>query len=772
MKFTTIASITLMMFIFLGLAAGCGDRTKRSNAKKKISYNYDVRPILSDKCFACHGPDKNKQEAGLRLDIEANAKAPLRETKGAYAIVPGKPEASELIKRITSADPSYQMPTPESHLGVLNEHEVDILKRWITQGAPYEKHWAFMAPQKAPLPDISNKEWPRNEIDYFIAGKMEEHQLQPSDAADKSMLLKRVSLDLTGLLPDLQMQQAFETDKSNTAYEKAVDRLLESPQFGEKMALHWLDISRYADSYGYQDDDIRTQWPYRDWVIHAFNNNMPYDQFITWQLAGDLLPDAGKEQLLATAFLRNHKITEEGGVIPEEYRVEYAIDKVKTFSKGILAMTAECAQCHDHKYDPISQKDYYQLFAFFNTSKEQGLEGLVNSGPAKTPILTLTADDTNNLLRFINRKDTARINVSVMGELDTLRTTYILNRGVYDQHGEPVTAGALQTVMRFDTARYPKNRLGLAQWTVSKQNPLTARVFVNQLWEQLFGKGIVKTVGDFGMQGNLPTHPELLDWLAADFMEHGWNIKLLIRKMVLSATYRQSSAIDPKVMEKDPDNVYYARAPRIRLPAESIRDAVLGSSGLLNKTIGGPSVKPYQPKGLWEAATSGRGALTSYSQDSDSDLYRRGIYTFIKLTVPPPSMIIFDASNRDQCEVNRLTTNTPLQALIMMNDPTVLEASRVFAEKLSEKGTGMEQAISIAFESILCRKPAAREMNILKKYYTDQLNVFTHKKKEAGKTLAVGEYPHRTDPVNNIKAAALMRVINMIYNMEETIVKV
>ncbi|MCF3108308.1 PSD1 and planctomycete cytochrome C domain-containing protein [Niabella sp. CC-SYL272] len=770
MKLTTFASITLMVFILTELAAGCGNRVKKRNDRNRISYNYDVRPILSDKCFVCHGPDKNKQEAGLRLDIEANAKAPLRETKGAYAIVPGKPEASELIKRITSADPSYQMPTPESHLGVLNENEIRILTRWIEQGAPYEKHWAFIAPRKLPLPDIGNKEWARNEIDYFIAEKMEEHQLQPNAAADKSMLLKRVSLDLTGLLPDLQMQQAFENDHSSTAYEKAVDRLLASPQFGEKMALHWLDVSRYADSYGYQDDDIRTQWPYRDWVIHAFNSNMPYDQFITWQLAGDLLPNAGKEQLLATAFLRNHKITEEGGVIPEEYRVEYIIDKVKTYSKGILAMTAECAQCHDHKYDPISQKDYYRLFAFFNTSREQGLEGLVNSGPAKTPMLTLTTEDTQNLLRFINRKDTTRINVSVMGELDTPRTTYILNRGVYDQHGPPVTVGALQAVMRFDTMAYPKNRLGLAQWTVNKQNPLTARVFVNQLWEQFFGKGIVKTVGDFGMQGHLPTHPGLLDWLAVDFMEQGWNIKKLVRKMVLSATYRQSSKIDPRAMEKDPDNVYYARSPRIRLAAESIRDVVLGSSGLLNKTIGGPSVKPYQPKGLWEAATSGRGALTTYSQDSDSDLYRRGIYTFIKLTVPPPSMIIFDASNRDQCEVSRLTTNTPLQALIMMNDPTVLEASRVFAERLSANDP--RAAIGTAFESILCRRPTATEMDILKKYYADQLQVFNSKKKEAERTIAVGEYPHHSKPSDIVKTAALMRVINMIYNMEEAIVKV
>lgn len=768
---TTISLTTLVLITAAVICWASGCSNKKSPSKNKVSYNYDVRPILSDKCFACHGPDKNKQEAGLRLDIEANAKAPLRETKGAFAIVPGKPGASELIKRITSTDPEYQMPSPESHLGLLNKDEIDILTRWIEEGARYEKHWAFIPPQKTALPEIDHKEWVKNEIDYFTVKKMQDHGLAPNEEADKSTLLKRISLDLTGLLPSLEMQRQFEADQSATAYEKAVDRLLASPQFGEKMAIHWLDISRYADSYGYQDDDIRTQWPYRDWVIHAFNNNMPYDQFITWQLAGDLLPDAGKEQLLATAFLRNHKITEEGGVIPEEYRVEYAIDKVKTFSKGILAMTAECAQCHDHKYDPISQKDYYKLFAFFNTSKEQGLEGLVNSGPAKTPVLTLTTDDTKNLLTFINKKDTAGVRVSVMGELDTLRTTYVLNRGVYDQHGEVVTAGALQAVMDFDTTIYSPNRLGLAKWTVSKKNPLTARVFVNQLWTQLFGKGIVKTIGDFGMQGNLPTHPQLLDWLAADFMEHGWNMKYLIKKMLLSATYRQSSKTSPDNLKKDPDNVYYARATRIRLPAEGIRDMVLGSSGLLNKEIGGPSVKPYQPKGLWEAATSGRGALTAYAQDNGQALYRRGIYTFIKLTVPPPSMIIFDASNRDQCEVNRLTTNTPLQALIMMNDPTVLEASRVFAEKLSEKEGNTDMAISTAFESVLCRKPAAREMEILKKYYADQLVLFKNKSAEAEKTMAVGEYPHTGSPANRTKAAALMRVINMIYNMEEAIVK-
>lgn len=739
--------------------------------KNEVSYNYDIRPILSDKCFACHGPDKNKQEAGLRLDIEANAKAPLRETKGAYAIVPGSPEKSELIKRITSTDPSYLMPTPASHLGVLNKDEITLLTRWIKQGAKYEKHWSFVSPQKAPLPEIKEEKWARNEIDYFIASKQQAHNLKHNEEANKEVLLKRLAFDLTGLPPDLQLQNEFVADKSEAAYERMLDKLLARPQFGEKMAIHWLDISRYADSYGYQDDDYRSQWPYRDWVIHAFNTNMPYDSFLTWQLAGDLLPDAGKEQILATAFLRNHKITEEGGVIPEEYRVEYSIDKVKTFSRGILALTVECAQCHDHKYDPIPQKDYYRLFAFFNTSKEKGLEGLVGSGPAKTPILKLTQSDIKELLNFINQKDTAAVGVSVMGESDTARATYVLNRGVYDQHGEMVTAAALSSVMSFDTTAFPKNRLGLAAWTVNKKNPLTARVFVNQLWEQFFGKGIVRTVGDFGMQGSLPTHPELLDWLAADFMEQGWDIKKLIKKMLMSATYRQSSNITKEQLEKDPENFYYARTSRLRMSAEAIRDMVLSSSGLLNREIGGPSVKPYQPNGLWEAATSGRGQLATYRQDQGKDLYRRGMYTFIKLTVPPPSMIIFDASNRDECLVSRQKTNTPLQALVMMNDPTVLEASRVFAETLTKKGGDTESTILTAFESIICRKPVEKEINLLNSYYKDQLAFFNNRKELAEKTIRVGEYPYNHNSSNIADIAALMRVINLIYNMEEAIVR-
>jgi hypothetical protein len=537
------------------------------------------------------------------------------------------------------------------------------------------------------------------------------------------------------------------------------------------MAVHWLDVARYADSYGYQDDNIRTQWPWRDWVIHAFNKNIPYDQFLTWQIAGDMLPNATKEQMLATGFFRNHKYTEEGGVIEEEYRIEYVLDKTKTFGKGILGLTIECAQCHDHKYDPFKQKDYYSLFAFFNNTKEIGYEGdVTQSKPAKNPLITISDAEVRSVLSFINKKDTGKMTVSVMGERDTLRKTYILSRGVYNMPTTEVQPEAIPAVMKFEESKFPRNRLGLAAWTIDKRNPLTARVFVNQLWQELFGRGLVKTTGDFGMQGELPSHPELLDWLAVDFMESGWNIKQLMKKILLSATYRQSAKISDAQQKKDPENIYLSHAPRTRLQAEFVRDVVLSSSGLLNKTIGGPSVKPYQPKGLWEAATSGRGVLATYKQDEGDALYRRGMYTFIKLTVPPPSMMLFDASNRDQCEVKRLKTNTPLQALIMMNDPTVLEASRVLAQKLISEQSSTEEKIQKAFRLIICRKASEREMSILKKYYDEQLLLFQQKKLDALKTLKVGEYPlNEKLDLNN--SAAMMKVLNTIYNMEEAITK-
>jgi len=767
-------TLIVISFLFAGiilLSQACNNKSKEGALPDKISYNFDVRPILSDKCYACHGPDANKRKAELRLDIQDSAYAPLKETKGAFALVPGKPEESEVFKRVSSTDPTYQMPIPESHLGTLTEYEVGVIKKWIKQGAKYEKHWAFITPVKPALPEVENKKWVKNEIDYFILKKIEEKGLTTNEEADKERLLKRVSEDITGLPPSLQMMDDFLNDKTDNAYEKVVDRLLQNNAYGEKMAVHWLDIARYADSYGYQDDNIRTQWPWRDWLIHAFNENLSYDKFVTWQLAGDMLPDATKEQILATAFFRNHKYTEEGGVIPEEYRIEYLIDKTKTFGKGILGITIECSQCHDHKYDPFKQKDYYSLLAFFNNTKEVGYEGDVSvSKPAKNPLLKISDEDRHKLLNYINYSDKDTLTVSVMGERDTLRKTFVLNRGVYDQPTVEVRASAIPAVMKYDTVQYPRNRLGLAAWTVSKQNPLTARVFVNQLWQDLFGRGIVKTSGDFGMQGELPSHPELLDWLAVDFMEHGWDIKRLMKQIVMSSTYRQSAKASDEKIKVDPDNIYLSRGPRFRLPAEFVRDLVLSSSGLLVRTIGGPSVKPYQPKGLWEAATSGRGVLATYKQDHGDSLYRRGMYTFIKLTVPPPSMMMFDGSNRDQCEVKRTKTNTPLQALIMMNDPTVLEASRVLAQKLAAEQRDATNKISRAFRLIVCRKATDNELKILNDYFNDQLQLFKEKKLDAQTTLKVGEYKTNDKADVNI-TAALMKTISTIYNLEETITK-
>lgn len=734
----------------------------------QISYNFHIRPILSDKCFACHGPDANKREADLRLDTEAGAFAALKESPGKFALVSGKPLESEVYHRITTSDPGALMPPPESNLS-LTPSEIDLIKRWIEQGAKYEPHWAFMKVEK---PKVPASDWGIGEIDAFVNAKIKAKGLKPNPEASSFELIKRASLDITGLPPTPELLDKYAGFNGANTYEKLIDELLTMPSYGEKMGILWMDISRYSDSYGYQDDEARGQWPYRDWVIHAFNNNLPYDQFITWQLAGDLLPNATKEQILATAFNRNHKYTEEGGVIHEEYRVEYVLDKTNTFSKGILGLTMECAQCHDHKYDPVSQKEYFELYAFFNNSKEKGFEGDISqTKPAKTPILWIERQDIDGIMKFINHKDTTKLMVSVMGELDSAerRQTYILDRGAYDSPTVPVEASTPSSVLKFPE-NFEKNRLGLAKWTTHRDNPLTSRVFVNLVWQELFGKGIVKSAGDFGMQGDLPTHPELLNWLAADFMESGWNIKRLLKQIMMSSTYRQSAAINDKHMEVDPDNFYLARAPRLRLPAENIQDLVLASSGLLVNQIGGPSVKPYQPSGLWEAATSGRGTLATYIQDTGDKLYRRGIYNFIKLTVPPPKAIIFDSSNRDRCEITRNRTNTPLQALVMMNDPMILEASRVLSTKLTEKISDPELAIEEAFKRIVCREMKSKEKSLLLDFYESELAHYQTNPEEAKKTLDVGEYP-MNEAAMTPQNAALMQVIVSLYNLEETITK-
>jgi hypothetical protein len=764
--------LSFVLIIIATLVAGitCFVLMNNTKEEKPISYNKDIRPILSDKCFSCHGPDVTKMKAGLRLDKPENALAELTKNKGHFAIVPGSPEKSELIRRIESNDPNVIMPQPESHLAKLTPEEINIFKRWIKEGAKYEKHWSFVAPIKTSLPKIENDDWVKNEIDYFIAEKMEEKNLSPNQIAEKENLIKRAFIDLTGLPPSYTDLQNWRNNNTTNWYSQLMDQLMRKPAYGEKMSLLWLDLARYADSYGYQDDNIRTQWPWRDWVIKAFNKNIHYDEFLMQQIAGDLMPNNNKETILATAFWRNHKYTEEGGVIEEEYRVTNNIDKTRTYGKAILGVTIECAQCHDHKYDPFSAKDYYQLYAFFNISKEKGYEGDVSiSTPAKTPKLYITAEDRKNIFAYLNTKDTGKMEVSVMG--DTNRPTYLLSRGRYDAPAELVKPAAIEAIMPFDTTKYERNRLGLAKWTVNKKNPLTARVFVNFIWQDIFGKGLVKTSGDFGLQGELPTHAELLDWLAVDFMEHQWDIKYLVKKIMSSATYMQSAIISKQHLEKDPENNYYARSSRIRLKAEFIRDWILSTSGLLNTTIGGPSVKPYQPKGVWESTTSGRGQLAAYKQDHGEALYRRGMYTFIKLTAPPPSMMLFDASNRDQCEAKRSTTNTPLQALNMLNDPTVLEASRVLAQKLSAENLTVEEKIKKAFELILIRQPKSSEANKLIKYFENQEAYYKANKLLVKKTITTGEFNNQLKMKNEPEVAALMKLCLLLYNLDETITK-
>jgi hypothetical protein len=765
--------IGLSALVVIGLAtyfATSEKQQQEGGVPDVVDFNYHVRPILSDKCFKCHGPDANKRQADLRLDSEQGAYAALKEDVTKHVVVPGDPLNSALYLRLISTDTAEVMPPPNANLS-LSKTEIEILKKWIEQGAKYKKHWSFIPPTRPAVPSVDIDAKPLNPIDHFVLAKLKEKGLQPSEQADKEALLKRVSMDITGLPPTVEQQEKFLNDNSANAYEKVVDELLASKHYGEKMAIQWLDLARYADSHGYQDDSYRTMWPWRDWVIHAFNQNYPFSKFITWQLAGDLLPNPTREQLLATGFNRNHKITQEGGVIEEEYRIEYVTDRTNTFGKAFMAITLECSKCHDHKYDPISQKDYYSMFAFFDRVPDQGLaDNLSLSSHADPPLMKITSKEVDSLLTFINKKDTGEVKVMVMQDSADIRKTRVLRRGAYDQPSDTVDMSTPASVLAFNTKKFEKNRLGLTKWMLDAQNPLTARVYVNRVWNELFGRGLVKTTGDFGMQGELPSHPELLDWLAVEFRESGWDIKKLVKLIVTSATYKQTTKRSQKVYQIDPDNKYYSYFPRLRLNAELQRDLILSSSGVLNPEIGGPSVKPYQPQGVWEATTSGRGELARYIQDKADKLYRRGLYTFIKRTAPPPALLIMDASTRDQCEVTRTRTNTPLQALVLMNDPQTLEAARVLAQNTANMSLSKEQKIERLFRTVLCRKPKENEIKMLLEYYQQEKNKFTLDKKRASSYLAVGEF-EQINTKDVAETAALMQVNQMLFNIDETTVK-
>lgn len=1036
----------------------------------ELDYNIHVKPILSDKCFACHGPDKAKQKAGLRLDLAEFAYGDLPENPNKVAINPGNLADSEFFHRIISDDPNYVMPTPESHLS-LSAKEKAILIQWIKKGAEYKPHWAFVKPEMPDVPEVENEELVNNPIDNFIQEKLSQEKLVPSKEAPKEILLRRLSLDLTGLPPTVQEIDAFLKDNTSNAYEKQVNRLLNSPHYGEKMAVDWLDLARFADSQGYTVDRLRDMSPYRDFVINAFNKNLPYDKFVHWQLAGDLMPKPTKEMMIATAFNRNHQQNMEGGIVEEEFQTEYVIDRTNTFGDAFLGLSVGCAKCHDHKYDPISQKNYYQLFSFFNNVKEAGQISWDDALP--TPTMMLPSKEQEQILHFINTKiaqqekviaqtvtqenpnfqqwlanksyqnlanesipkanlqafftfddgslknlanpkqvgvmkresgqlgdkpvfentasgksmlmngdvflDLSQVGVfrksqafsvgiwvnipkdlkegvilhksqaerlynfrgyhlylknnrleinmahtapsnaitkiskqpvirnqwiqltitydgsskangfrlyqngeemametttdqltkdilfgfdvqpglqigawwrglgfkngkvddisvynrvlspyelkilarkanwsslanknsnqlsvqevaalkqyylsavspalqnsrkiltqlrttladstekidelMVMQETPKSKKAHILLRGNYDAFGEEVFPNTPESILSYPE-NLPKNRLGLAQWLTHEDHPLTARVAVNRFWQNFFGVGLVKTTEDFGNQGEMPTHPKLLDWLAITFRESGWDVKKLNKLIVMSATYRQDSRATKEAREKDPENRLLAHGPVNRMSAEMIRDNALMASGLLNPTIGGKSVKPYQPEGLWEINN------TTYKADSGKSVYRRSLYVVVKRAVPNPTLATFDATSRSFCVVRRQKTNTPLQALVTLNDPTFVEASKVMGEQMA-RIPDVKKAIIDTYRKLTGRIPQSNEVILLAKLQQVSLAKFQQNPQKARGILKAGQYQVDKKMDTSLIAANAV-VANTILNSDATLTK-
>jgi hypothetical protein len=1001
-----------------------------------VQFNRDIRPILSDRCYVCHGPDPGNRKTALRFDQEASAKS-VALRSGSFAIVPGKPDDSELYRRITAADNSKRMPPAYAGHAKLPDRDIETIREWISEGARYEPHWSFAPPTRAVGASI----------DPIVRARLAREGMQMAPEADRATLLRRVTLDLTGLPPRTEDVAAYLSDGSPGAYERVVDRLLGSTQYAERMAIRWLEGARYSDTNGYQSDGPREMWRWRDWVIDAFARNMPFDQFTIEQIAGDLLPGSTLDQKIATAYHRNHRTSAEGGIVEEEFRSEYVSDRAETTAQVWLGLTVGCARCHDHKYDPILQRDYYSLYAFFNNMKERGLvynfgneepflkaptpemkskldslDAAVNSRQAEwdalanrverersawikrlvsdrptapahgdrfesrdrqreesaTPLdwspregisidradpthfdgksqveldaklgkfeylepfsaaawirpeaangavlsrgedylegagyylllvdgklrFTVTLRYTDISLRvetadpialnewqhvavtYNGRRKAADVHLYVNGQerkmkvlfdeltypfasasalfrigggagfrftgdirglrvykteltrdevstmpveasIDVLarqdhrsqaeesklrlcfldqfastsvkqshaaltaalnerqkfydsiptvmvmqegpvRQAHILKRGAYDAPGDPVSAATPQFLPGFKTG-WPANRLGLARWLVDRGNPLTARVTVNRYWQMLFGIGLVKTTEDFGSQGDWPVQQELLDWLAVEFMDSGWDVRHIVKTAVMSATYKQSSKSTPELLAKDPENRLLARGPRVRLPAEMIRDQALAASGLLTDRVGGPSVKPYQPPKLWQETGAG-----GYESDHGDGLYRRSLYTYWKRTVPPPYMVNFDSPTRETCTVRESRTNTPLQALNLMNDTIFVEASRKLAERMMrEGGAGVDSRITYAYRTVLARNPTPRELEIVRRSLERFKVRFSSDEKAAKEILSVGE--SKTDAtLSSVELAAYATVANMILNLDEAVTK-
>ena len=705
---------------------------------------------------------------------------------GYRAIEPGKPEASELIARVETDDPDDIMPPPDTG-HELSAEEKRKLRDWVAAGAEYETHWAFVVPVKALLPEVNQEDWPQHPIDRFVLSRLEEAELRPSEPADRYRLIRRLSLDLTGLPPTPGEADAFAADKSNEAVARVVDRLLASESYGEHWARMWLDLARYADTKGYEKDRPREIWRYRDWVIAALNRDLPFDQFTIEQLAGDLLADATTDQQLATAFHRNTMTNDEGGTDNEEFRVAAVKDRVDTTVQVWMGLTMGCAKCHSHKYDPISLGDYYSFYAYFNQTEDADrpddaphlalptpaqaeqiakLESEVksitakwkaaNGNPEKEP-LKQALDQAQKSLQQVKGQVSR---TPVMRELAVgkQRETRIHSRGNFLDPGESVEAG-VPVVFGPWPEGAPQNRLGVAQWIVQPENPLTARVMVNRVWARLFGVGIVETEEDFGAQGLNPSHPELLDWLAVDFRESGWSLKQLIRTIVLSATYQQSATFDAQRSTVDPDNRLFSRGARFRLPAETVRDQALAVSGLLTRRVGGPSVMPPQPAGVWKSTYSN----LSWEDAVGENRYRRGLYTYWKRTSPYPAMLTFDAGTGEVCQIRRVRTNTPLQALVTLNDPAFFEAAGSLANEMSEVSGGIPEKVGHGFRRVLIRPPSDDEVSRLVALYETIQKDFSDDE-AASEQLLKSAGLENGDP-------SLVAVANVLLNLDETLMK-
>jgi hypothetical protein len=703
-----------------------------------VQFNRDIRPILSNNCFKCHGPDANQRKAKLRLDDRENA---LIDRDGVSAIVSGKARDSEIVFRILSDDGEMLMPPHDSEKS-LSAREKALLYLWIDQGAEYESHWAYTTLRRPGLPSIRQKDWVKNSIDHFILSVLERSGLEPSPLAAPHTLIRRAYFDLTGLPPAYAVVEGAGGRLSDKAYGKMIKELLASPHYGEKMAQPWLDVVRYADTTGFHSDDYRSVWPYRDYVIQAFNDNLPFDQFTLEQMAGDLFPDATQQQLIASGYNRLNQVTSEGGAQPGEYLIKYRHDRVRTTATAWLGTTMGCAECHDHKFDPITTKEFYQFASFFADLKERGKYEKGRYGyepfiriPTKKEQTELSSIEKE--ISKLSKKGGKGDQTRVAKEIDRLkrkkkhieeniattlvakaiepREVRILPRGDWlNNTGEVVEPGIPSKLHESEFEGERATRMDLGQWLVDEKNPLTARVFVNRLWKQFFGTGLSKVLDDMGLQGEYPSHPELLDWLAVEFMESGWDVKHMVELIVTSNTYRQSSMPRPDAATKDPYNRLLARQNRIRLEAEQVRDNALSVSGLLVAQVGGPSVKPYQPEAYFADTYASVGNQKVYTVDTGEKQYRRGMYTYWKRSFLHPSMLAFDAPNREECVAQRVVSNIPQQALVLLNDPTYVETARAFAVRMiQDGGESIQERLEFGWKEALSREPTSAEASIL-----------------------------------------------------------